>query len=38
LRNELIKKVIRQKCPAMPGIFCNRLAAQVAAGEIPFIP
>jgi hypothetical protein len=34
-RNELIKKEIRQKCPAMPGIFCDRIAAQVIAREIP---
>jgi hypothetical protein len=36
LRNELIKKEIRQKCPATPGIFFfgSRLVLHVAVYEI----
>jgi hypothetical protein len=35
LPNELIKKKIRQECPAVPGIsFFSRAAPQVAISEI----
>jgi len=36
LRNELIKKEIRQKCPAVPGIFLfgSRIGPQLAVYEI----